>query len=423
MRHLILSLCLATTPAFSQTYTTKTIHFSQLGTFTLQQLEDASGLHAGATLTAVDLSAAAQRLSDTGYFEDVGATLDGKINAVTVNFNFTPIDTAHLLPVGFENFVWLTHDEIMAAVRARFPLFNGYLAENSPRQDDMQAALTAALAAKSIPAEVAADTFEPTLRHPRREIGFHIVKPSLRVANIKLSGVTPVLVPLIQKSANSTVRTAYTEGPAPVTTAELILAPLLDAGYIQAALTNVIPTPGAVENGAVPVVLSATLQPGEIFHVSTLTFAGTPLFSPDELSAAAKLHAGDVASRRALLDTLAPLDAAYRRKGYMDVVIDSNAKADEASHLVTYTITVTPGEQYRVKEVTANNLDPTARADFDRGFLMKTGELYNPEYVATFLKKNTALRALEGYSAAFKAYADPNTHTVDVVITFVRAAR
>ncbi len=54
---------------------------------------------------------------------------------------------------------------------------------------------------------------------------------------------------------------------------------------------------------------------------------------------------------------------------------------------------------------------------------MKAGELYNPEYTATFLKNNTALRALEGYSAGFKAYADPNTHTVDLVITFVRGGR
>jgi hypothetical protein len=73
-----------------------------------------------------------------------------------------------------------------------------------------------------------------------------------------------------------------------------------------------------------------------------------------------------------------------------------------------------------VHEITANNLDPAAQKDFDRGFLMKAGELYNPEYAATFLKRNTALLALAGYSASFKAYADPNTHTVDLVINFVR---
>jgi len=423
MLRLTLLLCLATATLHGQNYTAKTIHFSQLGNFTQQQLEDAAGLHAGALLTSADLTAAAQRLVDTGYFDDVGATLDGKINAVTVNFDIKPLELSHLLPVGFENFVWLTHDEIAAAVNAKFPLFNGYLAENSPRQDDLKAALTTALAAKSVSAEVGYDTFEPTLRHPLREIGFHVVKPTIRIANVKLAGVTPALVPMIQKSVNASVRTSYTEGPANITTAELILTPLLDAGYIQATLSNTVPAPGQIESSTTPVVVSAVLQPGEVFHVSTLTFAGTPLFSIDEFHAAAKLHPGDIASRHALLDTLEPIDAAYRRKGYMDVIVASNANPDNTTHVVAYNVTVVPGEQYRIKEITANNLDPAAHADFDRGFLMKTGELYNPEYVATFLKKNTALRALEGYSAAFKAYADPNTHTVDVVINFVRAAR
>ena len=106
----------------------------------------------------------------------------------------------------------------------------------------------------------------------------------------------------------------------------------------------------------------------------------------------------------------------------MDVIEEAVPSADPATHLVGYTVSVKPGEQYRIHEVTANNLDPAAKADFDRGFLMKTGELYNPEYVSGFLKNNSGLRALEGYSAAFKAYADPNTHTVDLVLTFVRGS-
>ncbi len=423
MPRLFVLLCLATLHLHAQSYTAKTVHFSQLGTFTQQQLEDATGLHAGARLTAADLSAAAQRLVDTGYFDDVGATLDGRMNAVTVNFEIKPTELSHMLPVGFENFVWLTHDEIQAAIHAKFPLFNGYLAENSSHQDDLKGALASALAAKSITAEIGVDTFEPTLRHPLRQISFHTLKPGTRVANIKLTGVTPALVPLIQKSVNATAHTSYTEGPANVTTAERILTPLLDAGYIQASLTDAVPTPGTIENGTVPVVLNANLQAGEIFHVSGISFAGTPLFAADEFTASVKLHPGDVASQQSLLESLRPLDAAYRRKGYMDVSIQTNPKPDAATNTVAYTIAVTPGEQYRVKEVSTNNLDPAAKADFDRGFLMKAGELYNPEYVATFLKKNTALRALEGYSASFKAYADPNTHTVDLVISFIRAPR
>ena len=106
----------------------------------------------------------------------------------------------------------------------------------------------------------------------------------------------------------------------------------------------------------------------------------------------------------------------------MDVVIKTTPATDMATHQVAYTVTVVPGEQYRMHEITVNGLDPEARKDFDRGFLMKAGELYSPEYVATFIKKNTALQALAPYSGSFKAYADPNTHTVDLVVTFFRTS-
>jgi outer membrane protein insertion porin family len=139
--------------------------------------------------------------------------------------------------------------------------------------------------------------------------------------------------------------------------------------------------------------------------------------------ATAKLHPGDVASRQALIDTLLPLDQAYREQGYMDVTIVARPALDKAKHEVACSVTVTPGEPYRLSEVTTANLDPAGHADFDRGFAMKTGDLYNPEYVTEFLKKNSALPGLRPYTGNFRAYAHPATHTVELVITFLRNNR
>ena len=59
-----------------------------------------------------------------------------------------------MLRVGFENFVWLSPAEIVAALQAKSPLFAGYLPETSPLADIFDAALTDALAAKGITAKV-----------------------------------------------------------------------------------------------------------------------------------------------------------------------------------------------------------------------------------------------------------------------------
>lgn len=406
--------------AVGQTYTAGRVQFSDPGSFTQKQLEDASGMHPGGSFTANDLGAAAQKLVDTGYFADVGATLDGKITSITIKFVTKPVPTAEMLPVGFENFIWLTHAEVNAAVKGRLPLFDGYLTEGSAHADEVKDALTAALAAKSIAADVTYETVEPTLQHPVRAMAFRVSKPGTRIANVKLAGVTPELVPLVQKSVNSTAHTRYTEGPAEITTADRILAPLLDAGYIEAALIDVVASAATAPDGSAGVVVAASLSVGSIYHVSAIHYAGMPLLSADTFGAALKLHPGDVASRAVLLASLKPIDDAYREKGYMDVVIKAIPKLDAGTHQVDYAVEVSPGEPYRIHEVTAENLDDATRADFARAFQMKEGEVYNPEYAAHFLKNNTALRSLEGYSAAFKTFAYPATHTVDLVISFYR---
>jgi outer membrane protein insertion porin family len=403
------------------TYTAAQIVFNHPGPYAQAQLEAAAGMHAGTRFKADDLGTATQSLVDTGFFAKVGATVAGLVDAAVVIFDIEPIDRAQMLHVGFENFVWLTHAELEDALHVKSPLFLDYLPESSALEDAFNAALTDALAAKGIAARVTHETVEPTVLHPERVIEFRIVSPHISVANVKLDGVSPDLAPLIQKSVNAAVRAGYNQGLAGETTEDRILAPLLDAGYIQALLTNVSLSP-TLSGDAASVVLSATLSPGEVYRISSIAYAGTPLLSAESFAASQKLHPGDIASRALLFQTLAPLDAAYRRQGYMDVIAEAVPDANPSTHRVAYTVSVKPGEQYRIHQVTADNLDPAAQADFDRGFLMKAGELYNPEYVTGFLKNNTALKALLGYSATFKAYADPNTHTVDLVLTFIHGA-
>jgi outer membrane protein insertion porin family len=416
-------LCTSAQVATAQDFTAGKIVFNHPGDFTQQQLEEVAAIHPGTRFNNDSLAVDAQRLADTGFFDNVGVTCEGPLQSLTVNFDITPIGRSRLLPVGFENFIWLTPAELLAAVHYQSPLFAGSLPENGALEDSIAAALTQALAAKGIAnTAVQHETIEPTLEHPLRALEFRVAAPRPVIANIKLAGVTADLVPLIQKSVNSTARTRYNAGLSGSLTSESILKPLLDAGYLQATLTGLSLAPGAPDAHTIPVVLSATLAPGDIYKVSTLTFTGTPLLSADDFAKTTKLHPGDIASRQALLETFAPLDLAYRRRGHMDVIINSSPTLDTAAHTVAYTVTVTPGEQYHVHQVTVQGLDPAAQADFDRGYLMKEGALYNPEYLTKFLKNNTALQALNGYAAGFKAIADPNTHTVDLVITFVRGA-
>lgn len=408
--------------AKSLTYTAGKIVFTNAGDFPQADLEAVSGMHAGSSFKPDQLSEAAQRLSDTGYFESVGAALDGMQNKVTVTFDVKPFDRAKLLPVGLENFVWLSPDEVAKGVRAKVPLYNGTVTEGSAQLDGVSDALTAMLKDKGVNARIAHETVEPTLEHPARVEEFRIASPKIVVTNVHLSGVQKDLVPYLQKAVNETARTAYNEGRAGVQTQDRVLGPLRDAGYSAAKLTDtsVVPTIGA--DGSVGVVVSGTLSAGEVYRVGKLAFAGTELVSAESFAKTATLHGGDVDSRKERLATLTPVDTAYRSKGYMDVVVLATPTFHDADRTVDYDVTVVSGDVYRVREIRTAGLDGDAKAqaDFTRGFLMKPGDVYNPEYLRTFLKNNTALTSLNGYSASWKAAADPETKTVELVMTFYR---
>jgi len=408
------------TPPASQKYTAGKISFNHLGDFTQQQLEDTAGLHVGSSFTADDLTQAAQKLADSGFFDNVGITLDGPFKSITVLFDITPIDHSHLLPVGFENFIWLTPDEVIAIVHSQATLFSGHLPENPAIENSIATALAQALIAKGVAnAAVEHETIEPTLQHPLRALEFRVAVPRPVIANIKLAGVTANLVPFIQKSVNTTAKTRYNAGLSGALTSENILEPLLDAGYIEAALTGVNVTSGTPDARTIPVIFSATLVPGEIYKVSALTFAGTPLFSAEAFAATAKLHPGDITSRHALVETFAPLDRAYRMQGYMDVIIDGSPKLDTAAHTVAYNVTVTPGEPYHFQTATAHGLNAANQAAFDAAFARRAGQLYTPDFISFTLNSDPQLRPLVQALKDFKAIADPNTHTVDIVLIFV----
>jgi outer membrane protein insertion porin family len=324
-----------------------------------------------------------------------------------------------MLRASFQNFVWFTPGDLTAAIHAKVPLFHGSLPEAGNQIEAVTSALQQALAARNLGATVASSIVEPGAGHPDRIVAFAAVKHPVVVGPVDLAGISPEMQPAMQQQIAALAGRPYNEGLAGVTTVEALLAPYREAGYVGATIAGFSRTPTDASDRT-QVAISGKVEAGEIYRVSALTYPGTPVLSVADFASAAKLRPGDIASGKALRETLAPVEQAYRNQGYLDVLAVADPTLDPATHHVAYTVSVTPGDQYHLRSVHALNLDPAAQADFNRGWLMQPGDLYSPGYVATFLKSNTALRALATYTASFKASADPQTHLVDLTITFVR---
>jgi outer membrane protein insertion porin family len=382
-------------------------------------LEVASGLKVGSTLTQAGLQTAGEQLIATGAFADVGVTVDGPVKAVDVIFKVAPIDAAHMLRVSFDNFVWFSHDELVAEVRGRVPLFNGVVPEGGSLQDAVRDALQQILAAKGVNATVASQLVAPHPGLPFRIAEYHIESPEPRIHGLEIAGVPAASKDATDKVVHSLIGASYVEGLVGGW-ADRILADYRDAGYQEAALTGIKRTIVSSTAARVDVDVSATLIPGELYRVSKLEWTGSPEMSAAAFAGAAKAHAGDVASQQAVLASLEKLDAAYRNVGYMDVIVNAAPKLDAAKHEVAFTLSVIPGPQYKLRNLHLNGLSAAQRSDFDSTWKLHSGDLYNAGYVATFLTNNTVIRSLSNYSASFRVKEDPEAAVLDLDITFAK---
>lgn len=415
---LLLNASLLSSPLVAQ-YTIKNIVFINPGAYARPDLLTLTGLKVGDSLDKPGLGAASARLAATGYFENVEASVDGPFKAIDVRFKLKPADPSALLPVGLENFVWFTPEELRANLEKSVPLFTHGVAEGSSQEALVQAALEAMLAGRSITGTISHQIVVPSPGYPRRALEYRIESPSVRLGAAKLTGISPEMAPAMRVALTTATHSAYNEGLAGVTTADQILTPYRDAGYLDATLENVRRSVSANDQTIVKADLSAEVVPGELYHVSTLDFAGTSVVSPAAFASTAKLHPHDLASRRNLLASLAPVTAAYHSQGYMDAYVDAAAARDAATHQVAYTVTVLPGEVYRLGSIHVTDLPAAPRADFDKAFRLHPGDVYDEVYVGSFLTNNTAVRSLDNYAAAFTASSDPATHLVELEIKFV----
>jgi outer membrane protein assembly factor BamA len=277
---------------------------------------------------------------------------------------------------------------------------------------------------KSINATVSHTVVEPTTQHPVRVVNFSIDDPVILLTQFKFEGIKGITKEQemdMYRVMSAAANRPYVEGLAYNTVDDRILAGPRDLGFITAKIDDLQRTVQPSPHGY-SVNLTGSIILGEPYKLSTLSWTPTPIYSATDFTRDTLLHPGDVASQKLLLSTEGKILAAYRAQGYMDAYLHVTPAPDTTAHTVTYDLTAAPGEQYHLKTITVVGLAPDARQQFDSGWRMQPGDLYNEPYIQHFLNNNSTLLKLNNYVGSYQASADPNTHLVDLIVTFVSKA-
>lgn len=412
----ILSLCLALfcgPAALAQQLTIGQIAFQGTTPYSAASLQAASGLQIGQTVLQSDLDTATQQLFSTGAFSNVQSSVQGVSTSATITFTVAPIDPSHLLPVGFENFVWFQGQDLSTALQQLVPLYNGTISDAGNMEDAVAAALTQLLAAKGVTATVVKKLLPASPLIPQPVVEYFVASPAVVIRSINLSGTWPQFSTQTAASIQSLIGTRYNEGISSMSLTNILLEPYQDIGYLGSSLTPITRTIAASSSTEVDVNITATVTPGSVYSVSSVTWPGSNVLSAAVFNALTAIHPGDVASRYTLLQTLSNIDSTYRNNGYLDVAVSETPTLDPVAHTAGFAITATPGQQYTFASVTPVNLTGLAAISFTLRWLLQPGQIYSQGYVDSFIKSETAL---QGYSASVNT--SPGTSSVALTLNY-----
>jgi outer membrane protein assembly factor BamA len=413
-----LALCLSVSviQLSAQTFKLPQIIFTGTPAFSEADLLKISGLHAGAISTQAEVQAAAQHLSDTGLFADVHF----ESNAKGLVYTLKPMPTENLLPAHFNNFVWWTPDELISALKTRVPLYIGVVPISGNLQDNISAALKAMVAEKGVTANIVAIPSSPGPGATPTAISFAIDSPEVIIHTLTLAQASAAMQAKLDKVIKEQTGKPFLQDTIRSGITSQVTEVYRNDGYLDATVLDVTHSAPQATASSIDLDLTATISEGEPYRITQLTWSGSDIMSAADFDKQAKLKPEDIASQSALRQSLAPLGHAYYAKGFQDAKIQAAPTIDHATHHVTYTVHIIPGDQYRLHSVKAVGLSDEQHKQFDSAWHMNAGDFYDLNYLSEFLKKNSSLQALRGYSATWKALSDPNTHLVDLTITFAK---
>jgi outer membrane protein assembly factor BamA len=414
----ITALLFVVSAAANAQYTIKKIVFDGQNLYSQSDLEAASGLKPGQTLNNETLQAAAQRLVDTGAFDDMQATLDGPMKAISVIFKVKPVDASKLLHISYANFPWWSPEELKAEISRRVPLVRETVPEAGSLQASVQTALETMLREKGLTgAKVSEDVLEPSPGVPFRTAVYRVEQPAILTSGVQVNGASPAMQANIQKVTAALIGKPYSEGAGKQDIFAALLAVYRDAGYLNAKLAPLQRT----VNGTGPVQISivTTVQEGEPYKLGTMSWAGSPWMTEQQWLTGAKLQSGTAVSQHTVQAALEVIQNGYRQRGYLDATVDIQTALDDATHIANLTVQVVPGEVYHLQMVQVLGLNPEQQTVWNQDWKLKAGDVYDAGALTEFLKRHGG-PPFEGFGGSYKQTVDPATKGVVLEVSFKR---
>lgn len=384
--------------------------------YSQDQIVAATGLHPGQTVNDEDFKGVSQHLGETGAFSNVAYTFQFSAEGIKVNLQVA--DSNPFVPARFENFVWLSDQELFEKLRNRLPLFQGELPVAGNLADEVSEALQALAIEHNLHGRVDYLRAGPQ-DGPMEAFEFSITGAPISIRKVAFSGAGPDELPSLEAAARRLSGQEYSRSRLMLQADRNFLPVFLERGYLKA--TVAAPQPKVVEETPDETLVDVTfpVTPGLQYKLSSIQLSGnTNVFPPEKLREVVHLEPGQPANAVEADRDVESLKELYGARGYMGIQIHPTPEMSDADSTAKYIFQFQEGSIYKMGDLEVRGLDSKATERIGIDWKLLAGQTYDSGYPKQFLDSIRDRYPADQWKITVHETPEDSDKTVDVTLHF-----
>ena len=362
------------------------IEFEGLQRLSADEVLANSPLKIGDNFEVAVLDSAAQKLIDSGQFKNVAYRTRNNKGLVTITFQVeeTAVPISRVI---FDNFIWFTDTELIAAIKRDVPTFSGSAPDNGDVVVRITRSLQTFLHENKIEASVSYITSQDSPESTVQEHVFSVSGIPLPICTLLFPGATNISEAKLTESSKTLVGSEYSTKFISLFAARNLIPLYRETGQLKAAFSPPLPKPEETATCKSGVEVNLPVDEGPVYKLGTAKWSGNAAMSAAQLDAMLSVKSGEVANGLRLDKDLAAAQKAYGRHGFLFTRIKPQIEFKDDSQTVNYLFDVTEGSQYRMGKLNLLGFGENISKQIMERWRLKPGEIFDNEYAEEFSHK------------------------------------
>ena len=344
-----------------------------------------SGLKTGGPLSVAELDAAGQKLVDSGLFTKVGYRTTSRGNQVTVIFQVKERGGGQS-PVVFDNFVWFTDDQLIAAIKRQVPSFAGTASDAGNMAENIKHALENLLKEHHIDGTIDYGAEQAGLNSDKQEHVFSVSGVPIPICDLHFPGAQNVPEAKLVMRSRQLTDDNYSLKTAIAFSTFALLPIYREAGQLRAKFAKPVTKLDASAKCQGGVELTIPVEEGPVYLWEKAEWTGNDVLSANDLNAALGMKNGDVANSVKIDKGMIDVRRRYGHTGHLDARVDAEPELNDSTNRLSYKIVVKEGPQYKMGKLTIKGLDEVDANSLEERWKLRNGEVFDTSYTDRFFR-------------------------------------